>query len=921
MADVSLKTKREPGTTPVGTAVRWLEKIDSRLDAEKEWRGKGEKVVKRFRDEQERGTASSRVNILWSNTEVQKAALYVRTAKPDIRARFPDAKAGNTATRLAAEAMERGVIYSNDVEDVDDPLSAAIDDMLLPGRGTVWVSYEPEIEEPEEDDERDDEVAGSEPASGVGGSYGADEAAGAGAGTGSNGADAGTATGRISNQYLCLEYVFWKDFTHGLARTWKRVPWVARRLYWTEDEVETKWPKAAEAKLDASYKLQADDASSDMEDGFVEVWEIWARAGKKRIYVARGYPDILQEDEDPYKLSLFFPCPKPLYGVKTTDRMIPQPEFLQYQDQANELDIISTRIRRLTQELRWRGIYDATIPDGGSGQNVFQLLKAADDGEFVPHEQYQALMGKGGIEAAFALMPIERIIEVLTQLYTQRGQLIQAIYEITGISDIVRGSTDPNETKGAQVLKAQFGSMRIQKRQREVQRFIRDAYRLEAEIVAEHFTQETLAGITGLDLPTKQEQLQLQQKLAVLQQPPGMGHNGGPPMLAGAPPQNGGMPPSGPSAMPPPGMMPAGPGAMPPPGAPDAASMPQGPGGPADMMPPGAPPPGPGATPAAMAPPGIDIPPELVSRANGPTWDDVMVILRSDKVRQYRVDVETDDTEMQDAQQEKQNRVEFSVAFEKLVQAAYQASITAPQMLPLIKEWMLFSIRTFKVGRGFEQVVEDMFDKLAKEPPPTPADQQGPQSDPILLAKAKAEAMSLTAKAANDTAMLQIEQGKAQSDAAYKVKTVEVDAAHKQAMVEADKQHKAAQIDLERQRVGIEAAKLDHAKTVSAADIGLKRAAHNNAMVDETNKQLADETSAPTGNGAGDGAPQGGVLQTLMQGLSDVIRTVTDGQKQIADAMAQEQAQTAQLIGLIAAPKRVIRGPDGKAAGVETVTH
>jgi hypothetical protein len=86
----------------------------------------------------------------------------------------------------------------------------------------------------------------------------------------------------------------------------------------------------------------------------------------------------------------------------------------------------------------------------------------------------------------------------------------ETIYEITGLSDILRGATVASETATAQQIKSQFGSLRIQDRQREVQRFARDLYRLKAEIMAERFEPENLAVMTGVELPTPEQKAQAQ---------------------------------------------------------------------------------------------------------------------------------------------------------------------------------------------------------------------------------------------------------------------------------------------------------------------------------------------------------------------------------------------------------------------------
>jgi len=93
------------------------------------------------------------------------------------------------------------------------------------------------------------------------------------------------------------------------------------------------------------------------------------------------------------------------------------------------------------------------------------------------------------------MLPIKEFGETLNILYTRRMSLIGEIYEITGISDIQRGNSDPEETFGAQKLKANFGSQRLQRQQREVQRYAKDLIKLSVELIAENFSPEMLSVI------------------------------------------------------------------------------------------------------------------------------------------------------------------------------------------------------------------------------------------------------------------------------------------------------------------------------------------------------------------------------------------------------------------------------------------
>mgnify|MGYP003331216572 CR=1 FL=1 len=72
--------------------------------------------------------------------------------------------------------------------------------------------------------------------------------------------------------------------------------------------------------------------------------------------------EIVDEKDDPLGLEGFFPCPKPLYATTTSDSLVPVPDFVLYQDQAVELDILSDRIDGLVKALRVSGVYDASQP-------------------------------------------------------------------------------------------------------------------------------------------------------------------------------------------------------------------------------------------------------------------------------------------------------------------------------------------------------------------------------------------------------------------------------------------------------------------------------------------------------------------------------------------------------------------------------
>jgi hypothetical protein len=325
------------------------------------------------------------------------------------------------------------------------------------------------------------------------------------------------------------EQIDWKDFRMGPGRRWSEKPWVAFRYRLTRDQFDKAFPtmKSKDIRPDwiAEGKDKADERKvSDTFKRFT-VWKIWDKETRQVHFLSPAYKEsLLKSEPDPLKLQNFFPCPRPYYDIEDPNNTIPLVPFNMYRDQADELDRLTKRINGIIAVLRWRGVRSADITE-------FMDLSNAKDGELVASQNLNQIIKDGGIEKAVWLMPIDKAVVVLRELYVAREQIKQTIFEITGVADIMRGQTDPNETLGAQQIKAQWGSIRLQHRQAEVQRVARDLIRLKAEIIAEHFSPQTLSIMTGIKLPTQEEKQAAQQQMQILQQPPQQGQPPAPPEM------------------------------------------------------------------------------------------------------------------------------------------------------------------------------------------------------------------------------------------------------------------------------------------------------------------------------------------------------------------------------------------------------
>lgn len=451
-ATASLETPKDAGAGPAGVVKRWLLELDIADKTEEDWRKAAREAIDRYRDESKNKRnvrkGRSRFNILWANTELLKPSLYSNTPRPDVRRRYRDP---DPVAKAVADVIERAASYSLDVYDFDHIMGLAVNDYLLAGRAVDRVRYTPVIA-----GEGDDREVVSEKAE--------------------------------------CEHVQWDRFRRGPGNTWEDVEWIAFEWLLTKDEIGEKFPGKA-IELDVEQLEERD--RKDQHDLFKRgrVWEVWHKPTRKVLWIAPSNKDgPVKTENDPLKLRNFFPIPRPLYSIETSDSLIPIEEYRNYKDQAEELDEITHRIRRLVSALKVRGIYDATIKE-------LNTLLESGDNELIPSEGAQNILAQTQtLDRHIWMLPIKEIASVLGGLYEQRDQLRQVIYEITGISDILRGSSDPNETLGAQQLKAQTGSLRLQKRQRDVQRYARDLIEMKIEIMAEHFSPETLSRMTGAEV-------------------------------------------------------------------------------------------------------------------------------------------------------------------------------------------------------------------------------------------------------------------------------------------------------------------------------------------------------------------------------------------------------------------------------------
>lgn len=476
-----------------GLVAFWVRELDAAGKQQSKWEKRAWKVVERYRDEAQR--TDKRFNILYANTETFKPAVYARQPVADIRNRN---KIKDPVADQVAEVMERAATYVMDSYDFDGAMSDIVEDYSLPGRGVAKVDYvpikgmvRPEVPVEPESVHVDPFTGEQTPIYPSETMFDREDI---------GPYKLGDEEERVVDEEISCQYWFWEDFRHTPARKWKDVWWVAYRGRLSREELVTKYgDKGRKVPLDQEEERDKTHTSEDEKSQLKKatVWEVWDKRKKRRITFAESYKDdVLEDIEDPLNLSNFFPTPKPLIAVKTNDTLRPIPLYCVYQDQAEELDDVSVRISKLIAQLKVRGIYNAV-------EDAVDKMLAAGDGEYIPVNT----MSDGKIADMVAHWPIEQIAQVVAGLYVQRDQIKQVIFEITGLSDILRGQTDAKETKGAQVIKSQSASMRLTNPRKDIQKFARDLIRIEVELIIEKFDPETITKMTQIPITPEMQEL------------------------------------------------------------------------------------------------------------------------------------------------------------------------------------------------------------------------------------------------------------------------------------------------------------------------------------------------------------------------------------------------------------------------------
>lgn len=681
----------------------------------RDWQATAEKIDEiysiRAADVDPFGMRDAELDLFWSSFEVLKPAVYARAPQPVVAPLFKDSK---PVPNLTAELLERCAITTFKLNDIQDAMTLVRDDVLFAGRGVLWVRHE---------------------------------------------TDAG--------HKVCVEHKDRLDFLHEPARTWAEVGWVAGAAWMTRKEMRERFKRASgDAYKDAKYEIHRDSENRDEESRTstkkAKVWEVWHKADNRVYWVTDGVDVLLDEGKPHLKLSGFFPCPRPAYATLKRRSLVPVPDWERYAVHFEKISTLTRRIYTLLEDVRMKGL----IPAGSDvGDAIEQMVRSDDDRLIIPVDG-AALLASGGAQGFVQWLPLDVMAQAIAGLIESRTQLINDFYQLSGVSDIMRGATDADETLGAQELKTQFGSVRVREKSTEIQRIAADVVKIVSEIIAEKFPQKSLLEMSQLEIPTRAE---IKKRIRDVEKAAKGELEALAKQAQEAAAQAQGV---------------------------DPAQAEQ-----AFMQ----------AQQQALA----KYAPMLAEAENLVAIEDVIDLLRNDRVRSFVFEIESSSTILTDELQEKRSRNEFLSEFTAAQQGLMGIAAMGEQGAKLAGAMLKFALAPYRVGRDLDGAIDE-FIKAAPEMAAKAAAEQGEGEELAAANNKLAEAEQMKAQA--QMAKVEADVSNKQAENERKIMEIQAKAQSDQAkaMAEAEKLRQSADANLVKAEEALAKVDLIRAQTMQA---------------------------------------------------------------------------------------------------------
>lgn len=269
------------------------------------------------------------------------------------------------------------------------------------------------------------------------------------------------------------------------------------------------WKKT---KTNKDEDESSDSKQQDTPGEYIEGWEIWCKDTKKVYFVSpECYPeDVLDVKDDPYKLRGFFPCTPFIIGSPPSKHLYPTPPHEHLRKTIEQLHKAYNKTIELYDGVRRRCLVDGSCPE------LLAAFSDLEDQEFITVENLSSLIEKGGIQNMIWYLPVQELVQAITELTQLDAQFRNNFNEWFGVPDVLRGVVDPLVTASADRLASGAAHDRFRYQKALVQRMARDAIELMLDLALKVYSDARIAQIVGFNYMTPEQQAAFPQALAIL---------------------------------------------------------------------------------------------------------------------------------------------------------------------------------------------------------------------------------------------------------------------------------------------------------------------------------------------------------------------------------------------------------------------
>jgi hypothetical protein len=203
-------------------------------------------------------------------------------------------------------------------------------------------------------------------------------------------------------------------------------------------------------------------------------------------------------------------------------------------------------------------------------------------------------------------------------------------------------------------------------------------------------------------------------------------------------------------------------------------------------------------------------------------------LLRDDRMRGFRIDIETDSLVEADQNQEKANANELVSALGNFFKEFGPVVQQMPPLAPMVSQLLCFALRRYKVGAELEETVEKTMNEVQQRlmnPPP-------PQPDPA--EQAKTQQAQIKAQAEGQKSQMEMQ-----------IKQIEAQAKQQQVAMEAQAKQQELAMQQQAQKMDMILKLLEHRQAVEVHHMDAQRAERDHQLSMEVAEHKAKEAKKP----------------------------------------------------------------------------